>query len=214
MCAADITEYIPCTGDRLLKNPYLDAVIEAIAALKEKGGDVKSALYLQRQEFITEYAFSIPVYPILEAVARFGPIVELGAGTGYWAWCLHQIGVDVVAIEKRPPGEENPWLWNEGNRWFNDTWFPLVEGDERALRDYPERTLLMAWPEIHDPMAANALRLYRNAGGRRLLYIGDPGSSGDEAFHRERALFPEEMRLRLPGWPGVEEWMFVHLLLS
>jgi hypothetical protein len=199
----DITEYIPVDGDRRLKNPYLDRVLEIIGMLKESGADVKSELAMYRPELIAEYSFSIPVYPALKIIADAGPIVEIGAGSGYWAWCLTQMGAEVHAIDSRPPGENDPLLWNEGNRWFEDSWVTIIEGDERALAGYSSCTLFMAWPEIHSPMAVNSLRMYRNAGGRRLIYIGDPKSSGDDDFHLELSSLQKEIEFKLPGWPCI-----------
>jgi hypothetical protein len=36
----------------------------------------------------------------LAAIARYAPIVEMGAGTGYWARCLRERGIDAVAYDE------------------------------------------------------------------------------------------------------------------
>ncbi len=206
----DITRYVPCDGDRILKNPYLDRVLEIVDTIKQSGAEPGLELLKYRNELISEYAFSIPVYPALKIIADSAPIVEIGAGSGYWAWCLTQMGVVVHAIDSRPPGENDPLLWNESNRWFEDSWVSIIEGDERTLAGYGSWTLFMAWPEIHSPMAASALRIYRNSGGHRLIYIGDPRSSGDEDFHIELSNLRVEMDFKMPGWPGIGDRMMVY----
>ena len=114
---------------------------------------------------------------VIDEIAAHSPLVEIGAGGGYWARCLREAGADIIAYDRRPPGEEAPWDWREGNQWFDDTWFLVQEGDESMAGLYPERTLLLCWPPIFDPMAANALRLYREAGGK------------NDDFHREPRFF-------------------------
>ena len=56
-----------------------------------------------RQQLVRRYAYGIPTTEALDAVAAAAPsgIVEVGAGTGYWARLLHDRGVEVVAL--RPP---------------------------------------------------------------------------------------------------------------
>jgi hypothetical protein len=44
-----------------------------------------------------KYAFGVPGNYALDCLARYGPLVEIGAGTGYWARCLRERGVDIVA---------------------------------------------------------------------------------------------------------------------
>ena len=45
----------------------------------------------------------------LQAIQRNSPfgLVELGAGTGYWAALLRKMDVDVIAYDLRPPGAGN-----------------------------------------------------------------------------------------------------------
>jgi hypothetical protein len=209
----DITGYILSEDDRLIDNPYLAEIIEIVDILRKSGKvDVQMELLKHRQDFITKYAFSIPLYPFLSIIKEYSPIVELGAGTGYWAWCLRQMGVDITAFDRLPPGETDPWLWYEGNRWFNDSWFNISEGDERVLSAYPVHSLLLIWPEIHDPMAFRALKVYREAGGRILIYIGDPGSSGGKDFHDTLREFRKILEMEMPSWPGINERLFVYNL--
>ena len=47
-------------------------------------------------------SFGIPSAAALEAIARHGPIIEVGAGTGYWAGLLQAMGVDIIAFDAEP----------------------------------------------------------------------------------------------------------------
>ena len=146
----------------------------------------------------------------LDIIAAHSPLVEIGAGTGYWAMCLTELGADIVACDARVPGEGAPWDPTSGNPWHDDTWFPVEEGDESAAAFYPDRTLFLCWPPPENPMAFNTLSTYLRAGGRRLIFAGSVLSSGDASFHRLRAAMPRANQVILHGWPYVTEILSVH----
>lgn len=98
-------------------------------------------------------------------------VVEIGAGSGYWAWQLSQLGVEVSAYDN--------WNW----RWRRH-WFPVETGNTTAARDFPDRALMLIWPPYGSPMATAALDFYD---GDLLFYAGEgyEGCTGDNAFHDE-----------------------------
>lgn len=165
----------------------------------------------RRSELVARYAFAIPTAPVIEAIAAYSPLLEIGAGSGYWARCLAAAGADVVAYDIRPPSEHLPWEWQEANPWFEDTWFHVMEGDERMAAGYPKRTLFLCWPPDDGIMADQAVRLYLEAGGERIIFVGRP-------FHADGGLINHDIEETLtvcharptPSWPGIEEWMIVY----
>jgi putative endonuclease len=206
----DITFYLPVSGDTD-GNPYLEEVLSLVKASRRRGREaLASALAEKRGDLIGRYAFSIPTPDIVQEIARRSPLVEIGAGSGYWARCLRAAGADIIAYDTRPPGDEAPLDPSSGNPWFEDEWFTIMEGEAGMAGRYPERTLFLCWPPIHDPMAMDAVTCYRAAGGRKLVYIGSPGSSGDEAFHRELAGLAVELSARLWSWPGIDERLVIY----
>ena len=42
------------------------------------------------------------------------PLVEVGAGTGYWALQLRQMGMEVTVLDSQPPGTRSRNLWHRG----------------------------------------------------------------------------------------------------
>lgn len=50
------------------------------------------------------YAYAAPNAAALEALLAQSPLLELGAGTGYWARLLRGAGADVLALDIAPPG--------------------------------------------------------------------------------------------------------------
>jgi hypothetical protein len=50
------------------------------------------------------YAYAPPNAAALEALLARSPLLELGAGTGYWVRLLRGAGADVLALDIAPPG--------------------------------------------------------------------------------------------------------------
>src|SRR5919109_4354077 len=128
------------------------------------------------------FGFVLPTEPALRATAEASPagVVEIGAGTGYWARLLHDRGVDVVAFDiAPPPSPDNPWFAGV------TPWYPVRHGDESAVDRFPERTLLLVWPTRAEDWGAAAVERFATAGGERLAFVGEAhgGRTGDERFH-------------------------------
>lgn len=133
-------------------------------------------IFGNRDKAIKRYAFAVPSPEALTLIAAFSPIVEIGAGTGYWAKLLREYGADVAAYDRK------------GESWKN--WFPdgdvggvAVGGIEQAEL-HADRTLFLCWPPYGDSFAYQCLRRYEAAGGQRLCYIGEGvgGCTADGQF--------------------------------
>lgn len=211
-----ILEYKISENDLKIYNPYLKNLSKIINENSKLGIEEQASLLLtHRNDFVTEYSFTIPYYDILAKVASYSPIVEIGAGSGYWARCLSRIGAHVTAYDSVPPGEQSPWEWYRGNPWFDDSWYSILAGDESAAAHHPESTLFMAWPVPMNPMAYNALLNYKNAGGKTIIYMGDPhpASSGDEYFYSLLYRHKEVETVDLYSWPGIKEKLLIYSLV-
>ena len=171
-------------------NPYLDlhhAIIQSVIQ--------PESVARIRKKLVAAYAWAIPSREALELLADHGPLLELGAGTGYWAHCLKQVGVDIIAWDRNPGA---PPHWTE-----------VVAGEPHLLSDpaspHHARTLFLCWPPLNEPMAAEAVKLYR---GGTLAEIGEArdGCTGSEAFYDElERNWRLTHELPLPRWPGIED---------
>lgn len=126
------------------------------------------------------------------------PVVEVGAGSGYWAWQLEQAGIDVAAYDPHPVSPDNHFC--AGGPYTS----VLPGGPEVVLTQHPDRVLLMVWPPYEGEHAAEALRLYC---GDLLLYAGEGwgGCTADEGFYElleaewdETAVAPQHVT-----WSGI-----------
>ena len=73
----------------------------------------------------------------MREIVRHTPLIEIGAGSGYWAMCLARAGADIIAYDSRPPGEDSPFDPLGGNRWFEEEWFNVMEGDASMAGTVP-----------------------------------------------------------------------------
>lgn len=155
-----------------LGNPLLERFERWRAGATTEGPDAWQA----------RFGFAVPDDRALDLIARHSPggVVEIGAGTGYWARLLADRGVDVVAYDiAPPPAPDNSWFAGQ------QPWHPVIAADERIVTRHADRTLLLVWPTRDEDWAADAALLHLEGGGRRLVYVGEPpgGRSGDARLH-------------------------------
>lgn len=141
--------------------------------------------YAIRDVAIEYFGFSAPSAATIQGLIKYGPILEVGCGLGYWSYLLRKAGVTVVATDVNLPSESSyPWgtLWR-GNLhptpWISDI-IPCYAQD--AVVAYPDNTLLMSWPCYNATWAYEALRAYK---GSTVIYVGEgpSGCTADEKFH-------------------------------
>lgn len=120
-----------------------------------------------RLQLAQRYAYVYPAAHLLDAVMRYAPLVELGAGTGYWSYLLRLRGADIVAYDQAPPGEDS------SNRYHYPLWpwSEVLEGDGSALKNHTGRTLLVCWPPLFSALG-DVLQFFT---GTTVIYIGDDG---------------------------------------
>ena len=160
----------------------------------------------RRRELASHYSWAIPSRAALGLIADHGPLVETGAGTGYWASLLAGQGADIIATDIAPPGQGD-------NRFHRTdrTWFPVVAmAAVDAVRAYPDRTLLLCWPPPDDDGAGYAA--VRAGSGDTVVHIGggEDGPTGTARLHRELELnWTVTDELALPSWPGIPDRLTV-----
>jgi hypothetical protein len=187
-------------------NPYLELAL----LLANAPAEAQRLLDLEarRRELASMFSWAIPTEPALAVLARYAPLVECGAGMGYWAALLRARGVDALAYDLAPPGKARNAWHRRGRRPWTEV---QAASAASAARRHRERTLLLCWPPYDDDAASyGALRAYR---GDVLVHIGerDEGATGSVRFHRELRLnwtLAEE--LELPHWPRLRDRLMVY----
>lgn len=188
--------------------PILDALkgLEAAAPLAVASGLFpRWELLARRPHFVQTYSFAIPSDEALAEIAKHAPILEVGAGSGYWAYELEKRGVDVVATD--------PWPVSQaGNHYvFQKEWTPVIEmAGVEAVAAYANHTLLLIWPCYDNPWAADVLEAY---GGETLIFVGESagGCTADDRFYQlleER--FTVSLEMDIPQWFGINDYLSVY----
>jgi hypothetical protein len=161
--------------------------------------------YARRVAGVRRYAFGIPNRAALQAIARHAPIVELGAGTGYWAYLLRNRGVQIAAYDLVPPDQAHNQY-----RFEPRTWTDVRAGGVEILDEHADHALFLCWPGYRDTFADEALARFA---GRVLIYVGEGrgGNTANAAFfdRLDRDWFLAE-HVAIPRWAGAHDRMGVY----
>eukprot|EP00566_Odontella_aurita_P000685 CAMPEP_0113559958 /NCGR_PEP_ID=MMETSP0015_2-20120614/19176_1 /TAXON_ID=2838 /ORGANISM="Odontella" /LENGTH=545 /DNA_ID=CAMNT_0000461633 /DNA_START=9 /DNA_END=1646 /DNA_ORIENTATION=+ /assembly_acc=CAM_ASM_000160 len=135
-------------------------------------------------------AFAVLSDDALRSIAKHSPLVEVGAGTGYWSAALRTVaGADVISFDPHPPADTNnahfqAWAYGEVNKGECAALFNGEGGQELAK----SRALFMVWPNNADTQDnahlgvvetgvpiwdAECLEAFISAGGSKVVYVGE-----------------------------------------
>ncbi|MGY4102706.1 hypothetical protein ACW2Q0_24575 [Nocardia sp. R16R-3T] len=179
-------------GAPAARNPYWEIVEPAVSrdesGRRVVGGESGSARVAYAETVLQGvYAYAVPSPETIEWVREFAdgrPLVELGAGRGYWAAQLAAAGMTVDAYDSEPPNSApNPSF--PSGRGQHDVWYPVQDLATYAGVDKSRAVLFLCWPPgWGSSMASEALDEFERAGGDRLVFIGEEvgGKTGDDAF--------------------------------
>jgi len=141
-------------------------------------------------------AYAIPSNEVLNKIAQYAPLIEIGAGTGYWSAVLQKVAdVDIYPYDANPPKVDSKE--DDKNVYFmsrSHTYTDVLSGDcesvfsskeERYAKDH---TLLIIWPNNPDNIDnddefyedslpplwdSGCLSAFIHAGGTRVIYVGE-----------------------------------------
>lgn len=159
-----------------------------------------------RGPLVRRYAWAIPTEEAVRTIVEYGPIVEMGAGTGYWASLIKMAGGDVIAYDNRPP--KKGMTMEDWNIWHSDSSFSDVfTADPTVLSQHSNRTLFLCWPPPDSSMATECLAEWE---GDTLIFIGDRKVTADSSFFELLdGHFSLTRVVAIPQWSGVDDRMTV-----
>jgi hypothetical protein len=212
LTAARLELFAPYTGDGIeyldKARPYLPKIDPVYGWQMLPEDPLDTVVDIQARDVLTKhFAWAVPDEEALAAVAELSPIVEVGAGSGYWAKLLRERGAKVAAYDRQP--------YPLFNSQISYSWVAMTKGGpQTALRDHPERTLLLCWPSYELDWAAQALELHR---GEHMVYVGEGpgGCTANDRFHELLDAFYEEIRsIRIPQWFGLHDGLTIYRRLD
>lgn len=176
-------------------NPYW----EQFASIEIDGAEGLLTAARLREPMVRRFGYAIPSAAALAALATWGPIVEIGAGGGYWAALLRARGTEIYAYDSALAGDDESE--------FTVRWTEVTRGGVDVLSEHSQCTLFLCWPPHESSLAVEALAAYP---GQRCVYVGEgPGGccADDEFFARLDAEWDAVERVALPRWPGIHDSM-------
>ncbi|MGO8938991.1 MAG: hypothetical protein ACLQLO_18380 [Mycobacterium sp.] len=175
----------------MINNPFWDAVKDYVEADSFQGNPVvgefrldrpvaeSMARFPNRLRLVRKYCWTIPDPDTVAFVAEHaqGALVDPIAGTGYWAYLLGQLGVDVVCYDL------NPGTALVTNGWHAEDLYARVGPKDcvEAVALHPDRTLFLSWPPYAQGVGARIVAAYQ---GNRIIYIDeDQVHTGDDEIN-------------------------------
>jgi len=198
-------EYEPSDWDKA-NNPLLMEWIDAHVPLVSHSKVMKAILegkahkspsdeFMTRTACIGKYGFAIPTEEVLREILALSPkgIVEIGAGSGYWAALLRKLGGDVIACDD-----------GSGLYAFKVGAFGNVEKVDykkllRTDASCKDRTLLTVWP------AYDNAEIFDRYKGETVVYVGEIGdgcTQYDPAIEKTWKMVKE---IRIPTWSCIHD---------
>jgi len=145
-------------------------------------------------------------------------VIEIGAGTGYWAWQLSQHGIDILAYDIAPPDKvPNDFFsprMEKPSTTLVKTWHPVQQGGLEVLAEHADRTLFLCWPPYATDFAYQCLSAYQ---GSRLVFIGerDGGCTGnDDFFELLKKQWKVVARHQIVQWDCIRDTITVYERIS
>ena len=180
---------------------------EIVTLLEDSGGPFYPIRY--RDWLVTHYAWAIPNAEAIGFLTYHSvfhaPLYEIGAGNGYWAYCIDKAGGNIDAWDS---GE---WCQNPmhlGIRVPRDTWYPVRQCHASGFTAPADKTLMLCWPTYDEPWATDVLTTYS---GKNLIYIGEGsgGCCGDDELHAQlRYNWTETRVITIPQYTGINDALF------
>jgi len=185
----------------MLQNPYLEEVKNYIDFDRS---DYLYNSFEKRKELTRKYSWSIPSKEAIEEIIKYSPIIECGAGTGYWASLISKMGGDIVAFDLYPT--------SEGKNYYAHTnqFYQVKLGSHEKIREYPNHTLMLSWCPYDNDMGYDHINNYS---GTSLILIGEEkgGCCGnDKMFELIEDRFYLTKKIPIPQWYGIHDILKIY----
>lgn len=195
-----------------LHNPYL----EEFVALKGETNPISGLASMihpvemtkPRHHMAPKYSWAVPNEEAISKLANY-PVTEMGAGKGYWASLIAQMGGEIQAYDLKQA--ENHFIDK------NAKWFPVVnlfkpQLMEKVVQAAEEgRTLFLCWPSYKESWAFRYLEKFLNSGGKRVIYVGEmmEGCCAEHKFFHLLATMNTIEEIEIPRWLGIYDYMII-----
>lgn len=148
----------------------------------------------KRKDLVEEYSWAVPNKEALLYLSEFDHLVEIGAGSGYWANEINKLEGNVLPYDIDPPDE---------------TWSRVMKANVMNMKeDAFKNPVLMVWPALNEGVATEVAK-------RRpphILYVGEPlggCTAEDEFFTSEiKKEYGLVAKIDIPSYAGINDDLF------
>lgn len=165
---------------------YLDKFNELQAQNTFKG----EQWFGKRKELVEEYSWAVPNEDVIKYCAEFDELLEIGAGSGYWAHLIEEAGGSVKATDISPESETY------------STVTPI--GWENMFDRIGEAAILMVWPPYDEGVAHGVVKQSPD----HILYVGEQRggcTASDEFFYVVEQEYGLVGKIDIPSYAGIHD---------
>jgi hypothetical protein len=173
-----------------------------------------SRVFALRLQLQNHYAFAVPNEEAIAALVELSPIVEIGAGRGYWGWEVRQRGGEIECYDLHPGGAET--VGGRSARIESTRTYTTVrKGPGTVAGDYPDRTLMLCWPDDYNQekgWSDRAVETYLEAGGETVVFVGEGrhGCTGSNRLFDLLETLDRVQTVNIPSFDGIGDQMYVY----
>ena len=135
-----------------------------------------------RYLYLQKFGFAIASTEAIQAIARLSPLLDIGAGCGYWTYELLKAGADCTAIDTQT-GKYMMDSKNPSIAYWTNFWTKIRKVDASfAVKRNPNTNLLFCWPDYDVSWPTKALAASKC---KYVAYVGEGsgGCTADDRFH-------------------------------
>ena len=168
-----------------------------------------------RENLIHKFAFAIPNEESFKVFKKHQPLLEVGAGTGYWAYEIANRDIDIIATDicffNKKYNFSHIWSDEFGRSKLRSAKFIFAKmSAEDAIQKYPNHTLFMCWPCYCEAWSGEALKKYK---GNHFILISEGQSGccgGEELWEEIDKNWLEIETVAIPKFEGIHDFIAVY----
>ena len=179
---------IPDEATTAQYNPAIEGYRSAGLSWGEQGWEP-----VDRTKVLRRFPEYVPTDDAINTLVKYSPLLEVGAGDGYWAHIVNENGGDCIPTDLNPepidadeyPVTHRPYSGEDSE--VRTLWADVQEYDAvDAIEAYPDRSVVMCHPSGATRWAERVLNAIDN---QPFIYIGEwfPGADAHPLFFKRLA---------------------------
>ena len=168
-----------CQCDTLTEAECVAQSLEKI--ISKRKGDIQKTYF--RHLFVSVYSFAVPNNDVIKEIVKHSPLVEVGAGAGYWAYLITKFGGEICATDS--------YEWERGKAvspifTYRKMWYDIERlSAEETIAVHPTKTPLLVWPYPNQTWADSVLTTTKSNVAIIVGEVGSAACTADPLLHNK-----------------------------